>query len=90
MSLIILISATLGTFMILRMFVDDYLVSLVESHIAELNVRLARPTAPPLEDEDQEHSGGEGADDHSQMPDSKSSREQSFQSPFHIVFHKFR
>ena len=79
--------------MILKMFIDDYLVSLVEGHVAELNVRLARPTAPPVMNDEDEHlgvSGGEGGGDHSRIPDSKSSRDENSRSPFHVVSHRFR
>jgi hypothetical protein len=80
--------------MILKMFVDDYLIALVEGHIAELNVRLARPTAPPLDLEDEMRPPG-GSDrktsgDYSETPDSKSSRTNDTKPPFNIVFHRFR
>ncbi|GAB5591427.1 hypothetical protein Unana1_06327 [Umbelopsis nana] len=87
-------ATSLATLMILKMFIDDYLVSLVEGHVAELNVRLARPTAPPvMNDEDEGHlgvSGGEGGGDHSRIPDYKSSRDENSRSPFHVVAHRFR
>ncbi|KAI8577741.1 hypothetical protein K450DRAFT_250604 [Umbelopsis ramanniana AG] len=86
-------AVSLGTFMVLKMFVDDYLIALVEGHIAELNVRLARPTAPPLGFDDERQPGvsdGKGAGDPSDLPDSKSSRRDDTKPPFNIVFHKFR
>ncbi|KAG2188816.1 hypothetical protein INT44_003955 [Umbelopsis vinacea] len=86
-------AVSLGTFMVLKMFVDDYLIALVEGHIAELNVRLARPTAPPLGFDDERQSGvsdGKGTGDPSDWPDSKSSRKDDTKPPFNIVFHRFR
>ncbi|KAM3586387.1 Transcription factor rfx3 [Umbelopsis sp. WA50703] len=84
-------AASLGTFMVLRMFVDDYLISLVESHIAELNIRLARPTAPPIEEEGRtEVSDGESANSLAHTSKPKSPSSPSSKPPFHIVFHRFR
>ncbi|KAH8556172.1 RFX DNA-binding domain-containing protein [Umbelopsis sp. PMI_123] len=87
-------AVSLGTFMILKMFVDDYLIALVEGHIAELNVRLARPTAPPLDLEDEMRPPGgshrKTSGDYSETPDSKSSRTNDTKPPFNIVFHRFR
>lgn len=79
--------------MTLKMFVDDYLIALVEGHIAELNVRLARPTAPPLGFDDEKQPGvsdRKGAGDPPDLPDSKSSRIDDTKPPFNIVFHRFR
>ncbi|KAG2182579.1 hypothetical protein INT43_007510 [Umbelopsis isabellina] len=70
---------------------DDYLISLVESHIAELNIRLARPTAPPIEEEGRtELSDGECANELAHTTKSKSPSSPTSKPPFHIVFHRFR